>query len=204
MAAQFPELPPHFFMIKKAGQFKLGIGSALDEKYLLRVEGSTKSPQDDLILEIKEVRDLHGISCIQRKEARPGRIILAQARISYQPYRYVGFAEINRRKGYSREKIFWIYAWDDNYQELSIRNSFQSPEDIKAIAYDVGFQLGRGHPKYLYEPYDSEARRQGLLLLDEFREDLDRIIFDLTQQTITAWQQFRKELKTRKGTTESK
>ena len=199
MAAQFPKLPQHFFMIKKAGQFKLGIGSALDEKYLLRVEGSTKSPEDDLILEIKEVRALRGISCIQQKEADPARIMLGQARISYKPYRYVGYAEFLRRKGYSRGKMFWIHAWDDNYQELSIRKSFQSPEDMKAIAYDVGFQLGRGHPKYIYEPYDSEARRKLLIILDEFREDLGRMMLDLTEQTITAWRKFRAEVMKQKS-----
>ena len=41
MAVKHPALPPHFFDIKKAGRLKIGIGSALDEKYLLEVEGAT-------------------------------------------------------------------------------------------------------------------------------------------------------------------
>ena len=72
-------------------------------------------------------------------------------------------------------------------------------EDMKAIAYDVGFQLGRGHPKYLYEPYDVEARRKLLILLDEFREDLGRTMLDLTEQTITAWRKFRAEVMKQKS-----
>jgi hypothetical protein len=38
-------MPADFFSIKKAGRLKLGIGSALNEKYLLRIEGwSTAGP----------------------------------------------------------------------------------------------------------------------------------------------------------------
>jgi uncharacterized protein (DUF2252 family) len=34
-------------LIKNAGRLKTGIGSALDEKYLLRVEGWTEREDDD-------------------------------------------------------------------------------------------------------------------------------------------------------------
>ena len=90
MKVQHPDLPSYFFDIKKAGRLKIGIGSALDEKYLLRVEGTTKVDEDDVILEIKEVKDLRGISCIQLRKAIPMRPIVMQARLAYEPYRYTG------------------------------------------------------------------------------------------------------------------
>jgi hypothetical protein len=40
MAVQHPELPPYFFDIEKAGRLTMGIGSALDEKYLVEVVGT--------------------------------------------------------------------------------------------------------------------------------------------------------------------
>ena len=39
MLADWAGMPADFFSIKKAGRLKLGIGSALNEKYLLRIEG---------------------------------------------------------------------------------------------------------------------------------------------------------------------
>jgi uncharacterized protein (DUF2252 family) len=82
MKVQHPDLPPYFFDIKKAGRLKMGIGSALDEKYLLRVEGATKAQEDDLNLEIKEARSLRGISCILLSKENPMRPIVMQARLA--------------------------------------------------------------------------------------------------------------------------
>ena len=52
MTAQHPELPAHFFATKRVGRLHAGIGSALNEKYLMRVEGATPAPDDDVILEV--------------------------------------------------------------------------------------------------------------------------------------------------------
>jgi hypothetical protein len=177
MAEQHPELPPHFFEIENAGRLKIGIGSALDEKYLFEVEGPTKARADNVILEMKEVRDLHEISCIL-------------------PAGFVNFA---LSKGDERDKMFWVHEWADNYHELSIRTSFQTAADLHDIAYDAGVQLGLGHPKSIAESYSNHLRGRLLITVAELQEKLDRTISDLTQQTIAAWQQFRIEATTRKA-----
>ena len=198
MAEQYPELPPHFFEIKNAGRLKIGIGSALDEKYLFQVEGPTKAHEDNVVLEMKEVRDLHEISCILLSEANPERPILMQARLAYQPYRYAGFIIFALRNGDERDKTFWVHEWADHYQELSIRTSFQTVADLHDIAYDAGVQLGLGHPKSIADSYSDHLRGRLLITVAELQEKLDRTIADLTQQTIAAWQQFRVEATTRK------
>ena len=43
------DLPPHFFDIKKVGALTMGVGSALDEKYLIIFEGWTTADEDDLL-----------------------------------------------------------------------------------------------------------------------------------------------------------
>jgi uncharacterized protein (DUF2252 family) len=58
MLADRAGMPASFFRVKKAGRPTLGIGSALDEKYLLRIEGWSKEADDDQILEAKLVRPL--------------------------------------------------------------------------------------------------------------------------------------------------
>jgi hypothetical protein len=198
MAEQYPELPPDFFKIQNAGRLKMGIGSALDEKYLFMIEGPTKAREDNVILEMKEVRDLHEISCILLGEANPRRPILMQARLAYQPYRYAGFIIFALRKGDERDKTFWVHEWADQYHELSIRTSFQTVADLHDIAYDAGVQLGLGHPKSISDSYSDHLRGRLLITVAELEEKLDRAISDLTQQTIAAWKQFRVEATRRK------
>ena len=197
MAEQYPELPPGFFEIQNAGRLKIGIGSALDEKYLFMIEGPTKARKDNVVLEMKEVRDLREISCILVSEASPRRPILMQARLAYQPYRYAGFVIFALRKGDERDKTFWVHEWADHYHELSIRTSFQTVADLHDIAYDAGVQLGLGHPKSIADSYSDHLRGRLLITVAELQERLDQTISDLTQQTIAAWQQFRVEATTR-------
>jgi hypothetical protein len=198
MAEQHPELPPHFFEIENAGRLKIGIGSALDEKYLFEVEGPTKARKDNVVLEMKEVRDLHEISCILVSEASPERPILMQARLAYQPYRYAGFVIFALSKGDERDKTFWVHEWADHYRELSIRTSFQTAADLHDIAFDAGVQLGLGHPKSIAESYSNHLRGRLLIAVTGLQERINRTISDLTQQTIAAWKQFRAEVSARK------
>ena len=204
MAEKHPELPPHFFEIKNAGRLKIGIGSALDEKYLFEVEGPTKAHADNVILEMKEVRDLHEISCILVSEASPERPIVMQARLAYQPYRYAGFVIFAQNKGDERDKTFWVHEWAGHYHELSIRTSFRTVADLHDIAYDVGVQLGLGHPKSMAESYSNHLRGRLLITVTELQERIHRAISNLTQQTIAAWKQFRVEASTRKAGTKRK
>ena len=199
MAEQHPELPPHFFEIKNAGRLRIGIGSALDEKYLFEVEGPTKARADNVILEMKEVRDLHGISCILASEASPVLPILMQARLAYQPYRYAGFLIFAQRKKDERDKTFWVHEWADHYHELSIRTSFQTAADLHDIAYDAGVQLGLGHPKSIADSYSNHLRGRLLVTVTELQERIHRATSDLTQETIAAWKQVRTEASRRKA-----
>ena len=50
-----PSFSRSYFKIKKMGAHHIGIGSALDEKYLLRIEGPTQQVEDDVVLEAKEI-----------------------------------------------------------------------------------------------------------------------------------------------------
>ena len=204
MEVRYPDLPPYFFEIKKAGRLKIGIGSALDEKYLVAVEGATKDHADDLLLEIKQVTDLRGISCILLRKATPMRPIVIQALLAYKPYRYTGFIIVPRAEGSGKEKEFWVHEWYDNYHELSIRTSFQSPADLRDIAADVGVQLGLGHPRSIYDSNTSGLRSQLKSTLEGLHGEIEQTIADLTRQTVAAWQQFRREVSSGKTNTDRK
>ena len=180
-----PSLPAHYFTIKKMGAHHIGIGSALDEKYLVRIEGLTVEAQDDVVLEAKEVRDISGIPCIRGAKSKdPFRIMIAQARISYRPYDHIGYLRF-------RGKNFWVHAWVHNYKELRINQADLNFEAIRDIAFDVGVQLGRGHPHQIAAPLDQQLRRAQLDVLQTQKNQLYQAAKEFADLTRAAWERFR-------------
>jgi hypothetical protein len=179
--AENSRLPESFFKKKAGGALHMGIGSALNEKYLVRVEGPTDADDDDVLLEVKQVRDPTGVECV-RSTPGPSRIFVGQARIAYEPFQFPGVFHVGG-------KTFWIHAWPDNYAELDIRKTLQSPRDLEEIAYDVGVQLGRGHPAGLGDESAARLRTALLKTLPEAR--LEDAVRELLSSTLTAWERFR-------------
>lgn len=185
------ELPATFFDLKRFGAISVGFGSALDQKYLLRIEGETQDPADDLILEAKEVRDLSGISCIN---SGPGggalRILVSKARITERPQPFL--AEIPMEADASlHDKALWIHAWFANYEELDIMKSLESATELQTIAYDVGAQLGRGHTLHIAAPFDEQLRTNQRKVVDTYEQRIRQAIAEMTLRTLNGWRQFR-------------
>ena len=187
MLAESPNLKKGFFEVVDVRRLKLGIGSALDDKYLVRIQGPSSDAQDDLVLEVKEVRDLSGVSCISATPASdPFRILVGQSRIAYTPYRFLGYLRLDG-------KSFWIHAWVDNYRELKIGHSAQTPGELGEVAYDVGVQLGRGHPNQIAAPLDLQLRKALLTLLVKHEADFRRGVRSLAADVQDAWHRFAAE-----------
>lgn len=175
---------PSYFEVRQAGLLNLGIGSALDEKYVLRVEGPSREPQDDVVLELKRVRDLRGVSCIEgTSRIDPFRILVAQSRIAYRPYEHLGYI---RHQG----QAFWIHSWVVNYRELDLPEMVKRPEQLEEILYDIGVQLGRGHPNQIAAPLDEELRAELLDFVLDYHDRLHVEIQVLTDQVREAYEDF--------------
>ena len=71
------------------------MGSALEPKFLVRLRGDSDDPEDDVVVELKRVRSLGGIPCIQADDDDPFRVLVSGARIAYQPFRFLGFVELD-------------------------------------------------------------------------------------------------------------
>ena len=187
--AQDPTLDPVFFDPVEVGYLRMGIGSALDLKYLVRTRGPSDSPEDDVVLEVKQVRDLSEIDCISvARGDDPFRILVGQARIANQPYKYLGYA---RFRGYT----FWVHAWVQNYREVASGESFESPEELAAVVYDIGIQLGRGHTNQIAAPLDEQLRREQMVILDRREVMLRQTIGELTDLTLEAWESFGEQVR---------
>jgi hypothetical protein len=181
------DLTQDFFEVVSVGHLKLGIGSALNLKYLVRLRGPSGSPDDDVVLELKEVRDIGSISCVRALENDPFRILISQARIAYQPFDFLGYVDMGQKK-------LWVHSWVENYVELKIGEAFQSPEEVMEVAIDVGTQLGLGHPKTIASPLDTELRRAQVAALDGFSNELTDGCRRLSRQAVQAWQMFKSEV----------
>ena len=186
MRRQDPALPAKFFRVKKAGRLKTGIGSALDEKYLLRVEGWTDGEDDDQVLEVKLVRALSETDCLHA-EAGPARVSLGMSLVAPVPFPFSGFFVHG-------PDTLWVHGWTDDYVELAVHSSFPDPRDLRQVAYDVGTQLGRAHPKK--HPGTPSPRGLRDCLLESVRANERRIreaIDTLAQASVRAWCVFRSD-----------
>jgi uncharacterized protein DUF2252 len=182
--AQVSGWPEASFKVKRLGAHRMGIGSADAEKYLLRIEGKTPSPEDDVILEVKEVQPSAGGACVHG-EPGPDRILKGGSQLAYQAFQYAGGITL---EGHS----FWFHAWTDNYVEVDIRRDLQSLAELTEIARDVGFQLGRGHPDV--RGGKASKRLRAALTADLPHEDVLGESLVMAQATTEAWQRYRERL----------
>lgn len=176
-------------VIRSVGGLDIGIGSRLDEKFLVRIEGATSDPLDDVVIELKEVRDLSGISCIEAGRGGGAfRVLIGQARIGggVDPW----LAPIPAGgTGRFETTPFWARAWYDHYRELDA-DRFGETAELAEVAYDVGAQLGRGHVVQIASPLDAQLRAEQLALLDEIEPSLRLAIDAMTARTLAGWAQF--------------
>jgi len=186
LLAEAAHRPASFFRIKKVGALKMGIGSAADERYLLRIEGPSSVDDDDVMLELKEVRRLPELPCLR---AEPGgtRIVVAQATLAYQAFSYVGTLALESPTG---SRHYWFHAWPDNYAELRIA-SLPSPQAVQDVAFDVGVQLGRGHGRQKRSDDSRRVRERLKAALPAL--DLAGLSEALADATEEAWHRFRRD-----------
>lgn len=177
------DVPADFFTIRNAGSFRLGVGSALDEKYLLRVRGQSDDAMDDVILEAKEIRSLAGVPCVVAgPKADPFRFLSGPVDVPYRPY--LGTFSL---KGNS----FWVHAWIGNYKELELGETLESPEGLLEIAFESGIQLARAHIEGHGSSHDPRLADEQVELVRALAVDIQAAVRGLTQATIQAWEQFR-------------
>ena len=141
------------FKVKRIGMLTMGIGSALDEKYLILFEGPTAADDDDMVVEAKQIRDLQGNPCV-RTDVGASRVLDGMGLIAYEPFAYAAVVPHG-------DKRFWMHDWTDDYQEALIGTMMRTPKDLRQIAFDAGVQMGRAHPKRPDGGPDKDRQPQG-------------------------------------------
>jgi hypothetical protein len=151
-----PNLAPGYFAVRRAGWLRLGVGSASTRKMLIRVEGPTSDPDDDQLLEAKEVTNLEGVPCIEapttplavrvvdgtRQLGRLKHDILAVGPTMLMP----------AAGGRAEEWLdWWVSSWEPSYREIRL-SDLRSARDLGDIAFDSGVQMGAGIPDSVRKP----------------------------------------------------
>ena len=177
------DLPPGFFRVKRIGALTMGVGSALDEKYLVIFEGMTPEDADDLVVEAKQIRDLSGNPCV-RTDVGASRVLDGQRLIASEPFAYAAVVPHG-------DKFFWMHDWTDDYQEASIASMILSPRDLRELAFDAGIQLGRAHPKRVDSGPDRDLRMTSRKALEKKVARVRAAAREMAARTEAAWRAFR-------------
>ena len=178
MLAQNPDLTASFFDLKKVGALRMGLGSAHEKKFLARVEGPSSDPANDVILEMKQMAPLPVGTCIRGRDPDPLRVVVGQSRLAMSPQRFLGYVEYEGR-------TFYVHAWRVHYTELST-SQVRDAEELAEVAYDVGLQLGKGHPKNIADPSGRELRESLLALIRELGPSLPEVAAGLAARVTAA------------------
>ncbi|MEQ9080796.1 MAG: DUF2252 family protein, partial [Sandaracinaceae bacterium] len=178
-----PDLDARWFEVVTIGSHQLGVGSRRATNCLIRTRGPTDDPSDDLILEAKEVTRNPLAECLPiSRRTDPLRILVADARLAYAPFRDVGFVEVNGRP-------YWVHEWVNDYVELDVSDPEVDQDVIGEVLYDVGVQLGHGHPRELGDPYETELRSDLSRYVVERADTLWGFSARLANTLWSAWQE---------------
>jgi hypothetical protein len=158
-----------YLTVKRAGWLNMGIGSAVKDKILIRIQGPTAELEDDELVEAKKLRDLTGLRCLEElPTTRPALRVITGAR------------ELGRLKHN-------ILAAGPSYRELSL-DDLRSVEDLAAIVYDSGVQLGAGCIREETGSQGAERRRElasYVWLERRIRDETSRLV----EQMLLGWKE---------------
>jgi hypothetical protein len=185
MLTQNPDLTESFFQMKRGGLLKVGLGSAHEMKFLGRFEGRTPSADDDVILEMKQMAPMPVDTCIRGRDKDPLRVVVGQSRLAMSPQRFLGYVDVEG-------KTFYVHAWRVHYTELGI-GDIHGAEELAEVAYEVGLQLGKGHPKNIADPHGASLRAELKDLVREVGPSLPAVAKELAARVVRAHEVFTRE-----------
>ena len=182
-----PDLAPEYFRVVRAGSLSSGVGSAVNPKIMVRVQGPSDDPADDELLEMKKIGDLSGLRCLQTPTVQPTlRIVEGSKKIGRLKYSILAAGpelvvpEVMSRG--ERLQDWWVRSLDPSYRQIRLAE-LHSVADLAAIVYDSGVQLGaarfQGQTVQLSE-YDRKRILGATGRLEKrYREETSKMVGDL-------------------------
>jgi hypothetical protein len=190
IASQRPERPAFFLEPKRIGWLRMGVGSALTPKLLLRCEGWTRADEDDFLLEARELSSLDRVSCVDTAQSGQAiRILEGYGRIGRIRHDIIVVVP-GPPDPDPESRDWWARSWEPSYRELRL-DGLLSPEELSEVVHDAGAQLGTGHTWNPDEDAGTTLRARKLEWLEGMEPHLRSLARELAEDLLEAWEAFR-------------
>ena len=185
-----PDLPAFYLELKRVGWLRMGIGSALTPKLLLRIEGTNRAPQDDVLLEARELSDLSDVPCVDLEESsRAFRIVQGYGQMGRIRHDIVVVVP-DPPDAAPEDREWWARSWEPSYRELRL-DALESPAELGEVVRDAGAQLGAGHSRAHGDAAPGLPRGGQLDWLDRSEHRMRAVATQMTEDLLEAWEAFR-------------
>jgi hypothetical protein len=179
------DLAPGYFAVVRAGWLRIGVGSAAVRKVLVRVQGPTSDPADDVLLEAKEVTNLDGLACLEdSRTPQAVRVIDGTRQLGRLKHDILAIgptllipAAADRAEHWLD---WWVESWEPSYREIRL-SDFRSVKELADIVYDSGVQLGAGKL--------SDVRQQALSSDVRLEVRLRKETSKLVEELLAGWRE---------------
>ncbi len=184
-----PERPEAFYRIVRAGRVDIGVGSALETKTLIRIDGPTDAPDDDLFLEARITATPSGFECVSRPATGGSlHVLMYGALLGPRLPDVFGFLP---REGLREAPEWWIQSWDRGYRELSI-GDLRSQTELNTLAVDAAVQLAGHFWTKFPEPLRGHQRFAQLRAFEMSHDRARQLAREFADETAAEWERFRR------------
>jgi uncharacterized protein (DUF2252 family) len=188
-----PEIPAGYFGLKHIGLLRMGVGSALTRKLLARIEGPSPAPEDDVLLEAKELSQLEGVPCVQVPiSGEAFRVIAAASQIGRIRHPVLLVAPRREEQG-AALRDWWVHTWDETYAEVTPAD-IASPEELAEVAHDVGAQLGATNLRHSSPVLEEQLRQSERAAIARLRPRMRATAVRLVDELLAGWESWRRSV----------
>lgn len=186
-----PDRPETFYQISRVGLLQIGVGSALEEKMMIRIAGpTTEEPDDDLILEARTTAIPDGLECVARHTTGGSlQVLMFTALLGPRLPEVFGFVP---REDAREAPEIWIQSWDPGYRELSISN-LQSQAELNELARDAATQLAGHFWTKFPEPLRRHQQFAQLRAFEMTETRAREAAREFAHETLSEWERFRRQ-----------
>jgi uncharacterized protein (DUF2252 family) len=185
-----PEMPAGYFRPKRLGWLRIGVGSALVRKILVRIEGPSPAPGDDVLLEAKELSRLESVPCLQVPVSGEAfRVIAAAEQVGRIRHDVLAVAPRREEEG-PEVRDWWARTWDESYVELAAAD-VASPEELAEVVHDAGAQLGAANLRESIPVLERQLRQAELRAVRRLGPRIRAAARRLTDDLLAGWEELR-------------
>jgi uncharacterized protein (DUF2252 family) len=185
-----PEIPAGWFGLKRIGTLQMGVGSALVRKVLARLEGPTPAPEDDVLLEAKQLSQLEGVSCVQVPlSGEAFRVIAAAEQIGRIRHGILLVAPRREDQG-AEVRDWWVRSWDESYQEITAAD-LASADELAEVAHDAGAQLGATNLRQSIPALEAQLRQAERTAVKRLEPRIRATACRLVDELLARWEEWR-------------